>query len=669
MSGLSPVARRWTSIEPSTRCRSGDRECGRRGARRRIVGTLFSVLPVPVLSGVLGVKLLLPYYHVVSDQVVAHTRHLYRHRTVVEFCEDLEYLLCHYQPVSMDDIVQHVTGNKEIRARSFHLTFDDGFREMHDIVAPILLARGVPATFFVCKGFLDNQDLAYDNKRSVLMEHLRSGMAGSSEGMATQWRAISEPWKVSEVPDPAALELKAEACGFDFRGYLQQRRPYLSSAEVAGLLSRGFAVGGHSVTHPRYGSLSLTEQLEETRESVDHLVRTFGVRDRTFAFPFTDAGIHPEFFHRAARMQICEVFFGNQGLLTHPCAAVFQRVSMEKSSLSAGQILGWAHARRLVKRGWRPETKVGLAAYRVEPAPSHAQQVSVCIITYRRPVFLRRLLDALSGQRLPSAVSMNVVVVDNDAQESARAVVEGLGGDYPWRVDYLVEPRKNLAVARNRAMEAATGEFIAFIDDDEVPTPTWLYELHRTMLRFDVSGVLGPVLPHYESPPPPWILRSGVFDRPRYPTGYRLGWNQTRTGNVLLHRSVADAKGERFNERFAVSSEDKDFFKRVMANAQQFVWCDSAVVYETQPRDRYRRRYHLRRALLRGAASAAHVRSRSLGLAKSGLAIGLYGAALPLLLLGGHHLFMRYLIKTCDHLSRSAALLGLPIQNWLTVRS
>jgi succinoglycan biosynthesis protein ExoM len=634
-----------------------------------MVGSLFSLLPPPVLSRALGVKLLLPYYHLISDQAVPHTRHLYRHRTVGEFCEDLEFFLRHYQPVSMNDIVQHVTGNKQLPARAFHLTFDDGFREMHDVVAPILLARGVPATFFVCKAFLDNRDLAYDNKRSVLLEHLHSGGAGADKGATPPLPAVAEPWEESVNPDLAALERKAEACGCDFRVYLQQQRPYLSSAEVAGLLSRGFAFGGHSVTHPRYGSLSLTEQLEETRESVDHLVRAFGICDRSFAFPFTDAGIHPDFFRRAAELEICDVFFGNQGLVTHPCAVMLQRFSMEKTALPVRQILGWAHARRLVKRGWRVEKEGSLASYRQTPVLSPSTEISVCIITYRRPVFLQRLLDSLSRQRLPAAVRMNVVVVDNDSQESARPVVDGMGGDYPWRIEYRVEPRKNLAVARNRAMEAATGEFIAFIDDDEVPTPTWLYELHRAMVRFEVSGVLGPVLPHYESPPPNWILRSGVFDRPRYPTGYRLGWNQTRTGNVLLHRSVVDARGERFNERFAVSSEDKDFFKRMMANAQQFVWCDSAVVFETQPPDRYRRRYHLRRALLRGAASAAHVRSRCRGLAKSGLAVGLYGLALPLLWLGGHHLFMRYLIKTCDHLSRSAALLGLPVQNWLTVRS
>jgi succinoglycan biosynthesis protein ExoM len=66
----------------------------------------------------------------------------------------------------------------------------------------------------------------------------------------------------------------------------------------------------------------------------------------------------------------------------------------------------------------------------------------------------------------------------------------------------------------------------------------------------------------------------------------------------------------------------------------------------------------LRRALLRGKMSLNH---RSLGLRAifaSIVAIPLYSVALPFLILSGHHHFMKYLIKLCDHAGRVLAVIG-----------
>src|SRR5205814_9799266 len=61
-----------------------------------------------------------------------------------------------------------------LRRPCFHLTFDDGFREMYDIVAPILERAGAPATFFLNTAFLDGGGLAHHNALSVLLDRLQS---------------------------------------------------------------------------------------------------------------------------------------------------------------------------------------------------------------------------------------------------------------------------------------------------------------------------------------------------------------------------------------------------------------------------------------------------------------------------------------------------------------
>ena len=87
---------------------------------------------------------------------------------------------------------------------------------------------------------------------------------------------------------------------------------------------------------------------------------------------------------------------------------------------------------------------------------------------------LRKLLGELRGLETGDQFTFSVVISDNDAEESARLVVEGLSADYPVRIDYVTEPRRSISLARNAALAKATGDAIAFIDDDEWPELDWL---------------------------------------------------------------------------------------------------------------------------------------------------------------------------------------------------
>src|SRR5262245_56269169 len=106
-------------------------------------------IPIEWMRTFSGVPLVIPYYHLVSDISVPHVSHLYRFRTIAEFTSDVEFLLRRFEPVTLNDIVEALNGTRILSRASFHLTFDDGFREMQDIVAPILQRAGVPATFFL----------------------------------------------------------------------------------------------------------------------------------------------------------------------------------------------------------------------------------------------------------------------------------------------------------------------------------------------------------------------------------------------------------------------------------------------------------------------------------------------------------------------------------------
>jgi len=253
--------------------------------------------------------------------------------------------------------------------------------------------------------------------------------------------------------------------------------------------------------------------------------------------------------------------------------------------------------------------------------------------------------------------TFSVVVSDNDAKESGRAVVEKFSRNLP--ITYVVQPVKNFALARNTAVANATGDFVVFIDDDEFPTKNWLRNLFTTCIRCNVAGVLGPVRPHFEPQPPEWVVRGGFYDRPGHATGFVMNWHECRTGNVFLRRSIFDGLTEVFRPEFGTGGEDQDFFRRMIERRHTFIWCDEAVVYEVVPPGRWKRSVLIKRALLRGQNSFQHPDGRFRNTCKSLVAVPLYAVALPFLLMGGQHLFMRYAIKFCDHFGRLLTLVGI----------
>jgi glycosyltransferase involved in cell wall biosynthesis len=117
--------------------------------------------------------------------------------------------------------------------------------------------------------------------------------------------------------------------------------------------------------------------------------------------------------------------------------------------------------------------------------------ISVVICTRDRPGQLETCLRCLSTQEYPS---FEVVVVDNAPSEAVRNIVDAGHAGRPSR--YVPEPRPGLSWARNTGIAAASGEIIAFLDDDEEPDRHWLAGLACGFARGDDIGcVSGMVLP------------------------------------------------------------------------------------------------------------------------------------------------------------------------------
>lgn len=295
------------------------------------------------------------------------------------------------------------------------------------------------------------------------------------------------------------------------------------------------------------------------------------------------------------------------------------------------------------------------AARSMTSTPPH---ICVCICTYKRPQFLKRLLEELRGQDTNGLFTYSIVVADNDHLRSAESMVADFAVDSSVPIRYCVEPRQNIALARNTAVENAHGDFVAFIDDDEFPTKRWLLTLFETCNQYNVDGVLGPVQRHFDVTPPKWVVKGNFYERQILPTGTVLQWKDGRTGNVLLKMRILTAGEPAFRPEFR-GGEDHDFFRRMIDKGHVFIWCDKAVAYEVVPPNRWDRKFLLRRALLRGAVTLLNPTFGARDVAKSVIAIPAYTVALPFALVLGQHRFMSLLVRLCDHLGKILAFIGI----------
>jgi glycosyltransferase involved in cell wall biosynthesis len=245
---------------------------------------------------------------------------------------------------------------------------------------------------------------------------------------------------------------------------------------------------------------------------------------------------------------------------------------------------------------------------------------------------------------------VEVVVVDNDSDRSAQETVRAAQGVGNLEINYDCEPEQNIALSRNRAIRNASGNLIAFIDDDEWPMRDWLVRLYGTLTVSVADGVLGPVLPDFPEGAPDWLKKGQLFNRRRHATGTPISAEDARTGNMLVRRSVFVEGDVWFDYAFGrTGGEDSDFFWRQFRSGRVFVWCDEAGVYETVSTERWTMLYHVKRFLRSGTLDGERLRAGRLesnGLvARSVLLFWVTAALTPVSLFLPRHFTTRVLQK------------------------
>lgn len=229
------------------------------------------------------------------------------------------------------------------------------------------------------------------------------------------------------------------------------------------------------------------------------------------------------------------------------------------------------------------------------------QKVSVIVPTLRRPDSLERALRSLFVQANVGERMTSIIVVDNDPTGTAAPKVSHLQTESPCPLIYRHEPRPGVATARNAGLEMTTAPLIAFLDDDEAASPSWLAALLAGLDQTGADVVFGPItgrVPEQTGWAAPYLER--FFGR-EGPAGTGLIDHAYGCGNSLMVRATALPGLAPFDASADQSGgEDDALFAALEARGGRFGWAADAWVEEFAPPHRATMGYALARAFAYG---------------------------------------------------------------------
>lgn len=215
------------------------------------------------------------------------------------FARQLDYLQEHFTVISIVELVKALENEAQLPANAVVVTIDDGYEDFYSIAFPLLKARGLPATLFVTTGFV-NSDLwlwpdqvdwilnqADEVSHSINIDGLKLDSARLTDSLRPGYWGIVIDYLLS-VPDikkhqiiaqlarqlgvilPVNVPVEYRACNWD---------------QLLEMQGSGIEIGGHTVTHPSLGRVSLEQARTEIEQCGQMLSENLGQRLRPFCYP------------------------------------------------------------------------------------------------------------------------------------------------------------------------------------------------------------------------------------------------------------------------------------------------------------------------------------------------------------------------------------------------
>nr|WP_321444672.1 glycosyltransferase [uncultured Cohaesibacter sp.] len=231
---------------------------------------------------------------------------------------------------------------------------------------------------------------------------------------------------------------------------------------------------------------------------------------------------------------------------------------------------------------------------------------SICVASIGRD-HLFVTIESVEKAIAHSGVEAEIIIADDSKTGAVGKLIGQRAG-----CSILQVAAGNVSKARNACLDAATGRWIIFVDDDEYVAEDWLSEFIAATKRHDAEVILAPVYHNYPESTPAWFRAADpLFDDWHWSDDGRLS-EIGRTGNTLVCRAFIETNALRFDPAFGkTGGEDHDFFHRLRDLGGRMVVIDKAKAWEEVPLSRCNAAYMLKRSRIQGTSHARVMLARA----------------------------------------------------------
>ncbi|NSW44879.1 MAG: polysaccharide deacetylase family protein [Bacteroidales bacterium] len=294
--------------------------------------------PIPIRFWAWFTKhtIIFPFYHTISNEPLKYIHPLYQPLNERRFTQHIDYLLKHYEPISIVEAYQHIVNHTAPRKPSFVLSFDDGLAGIYHGAYPILKKKGIAPVVFLNTDFVDNKALFYRFKMTLILNALSQQPMlqkpvqailndAHIEGKDIVSQLYNIDFKHSDI-----LDKLLPICEINEVEFLQTEKPYLTLNQIKELSEQGFNFGSHGTNHAPFQILSETEREEQLQKSFQWIEQYCPQPLKMFAFPFTDAKISKEYILSLHHQKKVHISMGGAGINNDVITTHIQRIPMEK---------------------------------------------------------------------------------------------------------------------------------------------------------------------------------------------------------------------------------------------------------------------------------------------------------------------------------------------------
>ena len=223
--------------------------------------------------------------------------------------------------------------------------------------------------------------------------------------------------------------------------------------------------------------------------------------------------------------------------------------------------------------------------------PINDESISIILPTFRRLDGIKIALKSLEKQKT-SLLDFEVIVVDNDPDASAQNFVRKFASKSPLNIQYLHDQSPGVANARNTALKAAKGRYLAFLDDDQEALGNWLQNLIDTSLTYNAALVFGPCMAQIKRKSKYHAYYESFFSRIGEGLDTGLIEDVFGCGNSLIDTHLCRLPSPAFDVSMnETGGEDDLLFATLQAQNIKIAWSNKAKVYEHVPESRTTPKY------------------------------------------------------------------------------